>query len=242
VRSEHKTTETVNADGTSGSGVAGAAANQPVAAVPGGGSGSSRTQTARDDEVRNYEIAKKVTHTVTRTPRILRLSAAILVDGIDGKPRPDAEVRRLSDLAKHAIGFDDKRGDVLEVSSAPFAKLDESTVVIPIWDRQDLWRLGRIVVWGILATLGMLLVFRIYRRATSAIALIKPGSRVGDVQMLLGREANVAGLGRADAMVLREQARELSKTDPQRAAHLLRAWVESDGTQRAPVNEGAARR
>ena len=242
VRSEHKTTETVNADGTSGSGVAGAAANQPVAAVPGGGSGSSRTQTARDDEVRNYEIAKKVTHTVTRTPRILRLSAAILVDGIDGKPRPDAEVRRLSDLAKHAIGFDEKRGDVLEVSSAPFAKLDESTVVIPIWDRQDLWRLGRIVVWGILATLGMLLVFRIYRRATSAIALIKPGSRVGDVQMLLGREANVAGLGRADAMVLREQARELSKTDPQRAAHLLRAWVESDGTQRAPVNEGAARR
>ena len=63
VRSEHKTTETVNADGTTGSGVAGAAANQPVAAVPGGGSGSSRTQTARDDEVRNYEIAKKITHT-----------------------------------------------------------------------------------------------------------------------------------------------------------------------------------
>jgi len=242
VRSEHKTTETVNADGTSGSGVAGAAANQPVAAVPGGGSGSSRTQTARDDEVRNYEIAKKVTHTVTRSPRILRLSTAVLVDGIDGKPRPDAEVRRLSDLAKHAIGFDEKRGDVLEVSSAPFAKLDESTVTIPIWDRQDLWRLGRIVVWGVLATLGMLLVFRIYRRATSAIALITPGARVGDVQMMLGREGKVPGLGQADTLVLRDQARELSRTDPQRAAHLLRAWVESDGTQRAPANEGAARR
>ena len=242
VRSEHKTTETVNADGTAGSGVAGAAANQPVAAIPGGGSGSSRTQTARDDEVRNYEIAKKITHTVTRTPRILRLSTAVLVDGLGGKPRPDAEVRRLSDLAKHAIGFDEKRGDVLEVSSAPFAKLDESTVTIPIWDRQDLWRLGRIVVWGVLATLGMLLVFRIYRRATSAIALITPGARVGDVQMLLGREGKVPGLGQADTLVLRDQARELSKTDPQRAAHLLRAWVESDGAQHAPANEGAARR
>jgi len=242
VRSEHKTTETVNADGTAGSGVAGAAANQPVAAIPGGGSGSSRTQTARDDEVRNYEIAKKITHTVTRTPRILRLSTAVLVDGLGGKPRPDAEVRRLSDLAKHAIGFDEKRGDVLEVSSAPFAKLDESTVTIPIWDRQDLWRLGRIVVWGVLATLGMLLVFRIYRRATSAIALITPGARVGDVQMLLGREGKVPGLGQADTLVLRDQARELSKTDPQRAAHLLRAWVESDGAQHATANEGAARR
>jgi flagellar M-ring protein FliF len=132
VRSEHKTTESVNSDGTTGAGVAGAAANQPVAAVPGGGSGASRTQTARDDEVRNYEIAKKVTHTITRSPRVVRLSAAVLVDGVNGKPRSEAEVRRLSDLAKHAIGFDEKRGDVLDISSAPFSKPDESTVKMPI--------------------------------------------------------------------------------------------------------------
>jgi flagellar M-ring protein FliF len=245
VRSEHKTVETVNSDGTTGSGVAGAAANQPVAAVPGGGSGSSRTQTARDDEVRNYEITKKVTHTITRSPRIVRLSAAVLVDGVGGKPRTDADVRHLSDLAKHAIGFDEKRGDVLEISSALFTKLDETTVTIPIWDRADIWRLGRIIVWGILATLGMLLVFRIYRRATSALSFIKPGSRVGDVQMLLGRgdAAALPAMGRADALVLREQARELSKTDPARAANLLRAWVDSDGNQRSgAATEGAARR
>jgi flagellar M-ring protein FliF len=244
VRSEHKTTETVNSDGTTGTGVAGAAANQPVAAVPGGGSGASRTQTARDDEVRNYEIAKKVTHTITRSPRVVRLSAAVLVDGLNGKPRPEADVRRLSDLAKHAIGFDEKRGDVLEISSAPFTKLDESAVTIPIWDRPDIWRLGRIILWGFLSLLGMLIVFRIYRRATSALAFIKPGSRVGDVQMLLGRADGAAlpAMGRADAMVLREQARELSKTDPARAANLLRAWVDSDGSQRTGVNEGAARR
>ena len=233
VRSEHKTTETVNRDGTTGSGVAGAAANQPVAATP-GGSGSSRTQTARDDEVRNYEIAKKVTHTISRAPRIVRLSTAVLVDGVGGKPRPDAEVKRLADLAKHAIGFDEKRGDVLEISSSPFTKVDESNVSMPIWDRADVWRLGKMIVWGLLATMGMMLVFRIYRRATSAIAMIKPGARVGDVQMLLGRtEAALPAMGRADALVMREQARELSKTDPTRAAHLLRAWVESDAPQRS---------
>jgi flagellar M-ring protein FliF len=233
VRSEHKTTETVNSDGTTGSGVAGAAANQPVAATP-GGSGSSRTQTARDDEVRNYEIAKKITHTISRAPRIVRLSTAVLVDGVGGKPRPDAEVKRLADLAKHAIGFDEKRGDVLEISSSPFTKVDESNVSMPIWDRADVWRLGKMIVWGLLATMGMMLVFRIYRRATSAIAMIKPGARVGDVQMLLGRtEAALPAMGRADALVMREQARELSKTDPTRAAHLLRAWVESDAPQRS---------
>jgi flagellar M-ring protein FliF len=244
VRSEHKTTETVNSDGTTGSGVAGAAANQPIAAIPGGGSGASRTQTARDDQTRNYEIAKKVTHTVTRAPRIIRLSTAVLIDGQGGKPRAEADVRRLADLAKHAIGFDAQRGDVLEITSAPFSKTDESTVAIPIWDRADLWRLGRIIVWAILATLGLLIVFRIYRRATSVIAMIKPGSRVGDVQMLLGRaEAAMPTAGHIESLGLRDQARELSKTDPARAAHLLRAWVESDSPQRpaAPSEHGSRR-
>jgi flagellar M-ring protein FliF len=239
VRSEHKTTETVNSDGTTGLGVAGAAANQPIAAVPGGGSGSSRSQTARDDEVRNYEITKKVTHTITRTPRIMRLSAAVLLDGVGGKPRAEADVRRLADLAKRAIGFDAQRGDVFEISSAPFAKIDESAVTMPIWDRADLWRLGRMIVWGVLAFFGILLVFRVYRRMTSMLSMIKPGSRVGDVQMLLNRAENgmPAIAGRADALVLREQARELSKTDPARAAGLLRAWVESDSDQRGSAKE-----
>jgi flagellar M-ring protein FliF len=240
VRSEHKTTETVSSDGTTGQGVAGAAANQPVAAVPGGGSGSARTQTARDDEVKNYEIAKKVTRTVSRTPRIVRLSAAVLVDGKDGKPRLEAEVRRLSDLAKHAIGFDTQRGDTFEISSAPFSKTDEGNITMPFWERNDLWRLGRMILWAVLATMGMLLVFRVYRRATSALSMIKPGARVGDVQMLLGRGESIPSLKAADSLVLREQAKELSKTDPSRAAHLLRAWVESDAPRKS--NESAARR
>lgn len=232
VRSEHKITETVSRDGTTGAGVAGAAANLPGASTAGGG--SSRAQTERNDEVRTYEIAKKVTHTLTRTPRVLRLSAAVLVDGVGGKPRPDAEVRRLADLAKHAIGFDEKRGDVFEISSSPFTKIDETTVTMPFWDRPDLWRLGKIIVWALLAIMGMLLVFRIYRRATSVIAMIKPGARVGDVQMMLGRgDASIPSIGRADTLALREQARDLGKTDPTRAAHLLRAWVESDSPLRS---------
>jgi flagellar M-ring protein FliF len=240
VRSEHKTTETVNSDGTNGQGVAGAAANQPVAAIPGGGAGSSRTQTARDDETKNYEIAKKVTRTISRMPRVMRLSAAVLVDGKDGKPRLEAEVRRLSDLAKNAIGFDVQRGDTFEISSAPFSKPDESQVVMPFWERSDLWRLGRMILWAVLATMGMLLVFRVYRRATSALSMITPGSRVGDVQALLGRADGVPSVKQADTLILREQAKDLSKTDPTRAAHLLRAWVESDGPQKA--SESTARR
>ena len=112
---------------------------------------------------------------------------------------------------------------------------------MPIWDRADLWRLARMVLWAVLATMGMLLVFRIYRRATSAISSIKIGSRVGDVQMLLGRtEATMPTMSRADTLVMREQAKELSKSDPNRAAHLLRAWVESD-VPRSPTQQATRR-
>jgi flagellar M-ring protein FliF len=240
VRSEHKTTETVNSDGSTGQGVAGAAANQPLGAAA-GGSGSARTQTAREDETKTYEITKKVTRTISRVPRIVRLSAAVLVDGKDGKLRSEAEVRRLSDLAKNAIGFEVQRGDTFEISSALFKRPDESQVKMPIWDRADLWRLGRMILWAVLAVLGMLVVFRIYRRATSALSSIKIGSRVGDIQTLLGRsESPNSSMSRGDALVMREQAKELGRSDPTRAAHLLRAWVESDGGHRAP--EQAARR
>jgi len=232
IRSEHKTTETVSSDGSMGQGVAGAAANQPAAPAPGGG--SARTQTARDDETKNYEIAKKVTRTISHAPRIVRLSAAVLVDGKDGKPRSEAEVRRLADLAKSAIGFDAQRGDTFDISSTVFNRPDESQISMPIWDRADLWRLGRMILWAVLAVMGMLLVFRIYRRATSAISSIKIGARVGDVQMLLNRaDSSGPNMARAETLVMREQAKELSRTDPSRAAHLLRAWVESDGPQKS---------
>jgi flagellar biosynthesis/type III secretory pathway M-ring protein FliF/YscJ len=99
-------------------------------------------------------------------------------------------------------------------------------------------------MWGILATFGMLLVFRLYRRATSALDFIKPGARVGDVQALLGRaDTSIPAMQRADGLVMRDQARELSRTDPGRAANLLRAWVDSDGSPRpASTTEGSARR
>ena len=230
VRSEHKTTESILADGSSNSGVAGAAANQPIAATP-GGSGSNRTQTNRDDQVRNYEIAKKVTRTITRTPRITRISAAVLVDGVDGKPRPDADVRRLAELAKHAIGFDTQRGDLLEISSSPFSKVPEVIEKLAFYERPELQKLARPLGWAALGLFGVVLFLRVFRRTTSAIALIQPGTRVSDAEKVVARQPlNMPALlaARADGVALRDTARELGQGDPLRAANVLRAWVESD--------------
>ena len=229
VRSERKTSESVSNDGSSGTGVAGAAANQPLGATA-GGSGSTKAQTNREDETRNYEIAKKVTRTVAHGPRIVRLSAAVTVDGVDGKPRPAEDVRRLAELAKRAMGFDQQRGDVLEISSTPFAKVEEADVKIAFWERPELWRLARMVGWVILALGGLFIFLRLIRRTSSAISLMRPGTRVVDAEAAISSQSGeswkmVEGDG---STALRERAREVSKVDPGKAAHLLKAWVDAD--------------
>jgi flagellar M-ring protein FliF len=241
VRSERKTTESTNSDATSGnSGVAGAAANQPLApAAGGGGGGGNRAQTLREDDVKNYEISKKVTHTVNRAPRITKLSAAVLVDGVDGKPRAEAEIRRLSDLAKSAMGYDAQRGDAFDISSAPFAKnAEQGSGPTPFWARPEIQSTGKTAALLIAAGAFVIFLFMKMGKATSGgsvassgVALLKPGSSVAELEAMLSRRglAPVGSSSAADgSAALRDRARELSKADPARAAHLLRAWIASD--------------
>ena len=228
VRSERKTSETIASDSGGGTGVAGAAANQPMGPGAGGGPNANRSQTNREDEVRNYEIAKKTTRTVSRVPRIVRLSAAVMIDGVDGKPRPVDEVRRLTELAKRAMGFDQQRGDVIEFSSAPFAKVEEADVKLPVWERPVAWRLGKLIGVGLLGLLGILVLLRLARRTSSAIALIKPGTRVRDLDPVVRSGETWELVSEDNTAALRERARELTKNDPAKAAHLLKAWVEAD--------------
>ena len=63
--------------------------------------------------------------------RVNRISAAVLVDGIYAKndkgeivyqPRTKEEIDRIAALVRTAIGFDQKRGDQVEVVNLRFAE------------------------------------------------------------------------------------------------------------------------
>lgn len=238
VRSERKTTTQTSNANSSNSGVAGAAANQPMGGATGGGASGNNAQSMQEDDVKNYEISKKVTHTVTRAPRITRLSAAVLIDGVDGKPRAEAEIRRLSDLAKSAMGYDVQRGDAFDISSAPFAKDtgEKGSGPTPIWARPEIQSIGKTA--AILLAAGAFVIFLFLKmgKATaggatsSGVALLKPGSSVAELEAMLSRRglAPVGGSKEDGSAALRDRARELSKADPARAAHLLRAWIAAD--------------
>jgi len=190
-------------------------------------------------EASGTDVSKKVTHTVNRAPRITKLSAAVLVDGVDGKPRAEAEIRRLSDLAKSAMGYDAQRGDAFDISSAPFAKTaEQGSGPTPFWARPEIQSTGKTAALLIAAGAFVIFLFLKMGKATagsgsnasSGVALLKPGSSVAELEAMLSRRglAPIPVPGGDGAGGLRDRARELSKADPARAAHLLRAWIASD--------------
>ncbi|WP_315925458.1 flagellar basal-body MS-ring/collar protein FliF [Mesorhizobium sp. SP-1A] len=89
----------------------------------------SSSQNDRKEEITNYEINSKRIATVSNGYSVTRMSVAVVVNrqrlaailGQDAKPEQIAQ--RVADIRKmvaSATGFDEKRGDVIEVSSVEF--------------------------------------------------------------------------------------------------------------------------
>ena len=145
LRSEQHSEDWTGGAAGSAGGVAGVRGNLPGTPTPGApgalppGTPTPATPAAdarsgKVSETRNYEVSKTVQLSQGALPRIRRLHVAILVDGVPDPsfkpqapediapviPRTEAERVQLGDLAKQAVGFDDVRGDKLEIKSAPF--------------------------------------------------------------------------------------------------------------------------
>ncbi len=90
--------------------------------------------------------------------------------GADGKhawqPRAAEELDRITGLVKSAIGFDEKRGDHVEVVSMRFAVQDAAPVADDRGllgmqlDKADLLHLAQTALFGVIGVLALLLVLR----------------------------------------------------------------------------------
>jgi flagellar M-ring protein FliF len=105
------------------------------------GAATTGSQEGRQEETTNYEIGKTVRAIVHDQPQIERVSLAVMVDGVDDvgtdgkhtwKPRDQAQLDQIEKLVKSVIGFDEKRGDRLDVVSMPFVTtLDAAVAAAP---------------------------------------------------------------------------------------------------------------
>ena len=133
------------------------------------------SQEARQEETTNYEISKTVRTLIREQPQIDRISLAVMVDGTDSvgadgkhawQPRAAEELDRITGLVKSAIGFDEKRGDQVEVVSMRFT--DEDSRRSPTaagllglhLEKADLLHLAQTALFGVIGVLALLLVLR----------------------------------------------------------------------------------
>jgi len=276
VRSEQLSEETSRSGSTGG--VPGALTNQPpaagVALPPGVQPGTPAATAANADgnsskqSTRNFEIDRTVAYTRQPAGKLQRLSVAVLIDnlrvvGKDGKivetPLSKDQVERITALVKDAVGFDEKRGDSVNVVNSAWRGEPvpdaESLITIPIWERPWARDLAKILA-GLIVTL--VLVFSVLkpllRQLTSAP---KAGSAASGTPPALAGPAGGdgksigAGMGGAGAAPAEAagaiassaaasattlayeqqvaQARTVVAQDPARVAQVVKSWVQADG-------------
>ena len=178
--------------------------NQRQAPAP-EAAGTPRDQSRKSEEIINYEISKTSKTEVIEGGRVNRISVAVLVDGTYGKndkgdatyqPRSKEEIDQIGALVRTAIGFDQKRGDQVQVINLRFA---ESPAVAPITEpsgwmsalqftKDDLMRGIEMVVMALLGLVVLLLVVRpLVRRILApderAVAALPPADASTDAPL-----------------------------------------------------------
>jgi flagellar M-ring protein FliF len=175
VRSSQSREES-SATGDSPSGQVSVANELPGANQRQGENQTPRDQSRKSEEIINYEISRTTKTEVIEAGRIKRISVAVLVDGTYSKndkgesiyePRSKEDIDRIGALVRSAIGFDQKRGDQVDVINLRFA---EQPVTVPneptswlswfTFTKDDLMRWVELLVMAMLGLMVVLFVVR----------------------------------------------------------------------------------
>ncbi|MBX3609675.1 MAG: flagellar M-ring protein FliF [Hydrogenophaga sp.] len=239
-------------------GVPGAVSNQPPAtgqspingsAAPVGVSGQGGTDkpgASRRESVVNYEVDKTVRVVREATGNVRRISAAVVVNHktvIDknGKaitnPIPPAQLEQMTALVRETIGFNQTRGDSVNLVNAAFneVKLPEPEAV-PFWQQADTLDLARsmafpagMVVLGLVVFMGMVRpVLKLLKAPPAPVREVTP------LNAILNEEPERPGLPQpTPAEDSPEQkriadAKRLALENPAAVANIVKGWVNGE--------------
>ncbi|RAI39406.1 flagellar basal-body MS-ring/collar protein FliF [Rhodoplanes roseus] len=136
----------------------------------------ARDQSKKSEEINNYEITRITETKVVEGGRVNRVSVAVLVDGIYGRndrgeltyqERSKDELDRIAALVRSAIGFDQRRGDQIEVINLRFAETQSITLSEPAgwmgmlqFTKEDIMRA---IELGVMLLLGLVVLIFVIR-------------------------------------------------------------------------------
>ncbi|UTW46374.1 flagellar M-ring protein FliF [bacterium SCSIO 12696] len=243
-------------------GVPGAETNTPpeegeellAAETPAGQQPSSSTRRA----TRNFEVDRTISHERKSPGEITRLSVAVVVDYLDQAaedgtvqrvPLPEEELGRIEALVREAVGFNEARGDSVNILNSAFRQeealeplpepgLVEDLLQNPMyarWGKQLLGVLGVVIlIFGVLKpVLRSLAQGETPEAAQGQLAAAANGElqdgQLAEDQVTLTGNTGVLQLPGGAAISYEQQldmAKSIAREDPKRVAQVVKSWVD----------------
>jgi flagellar M-ring protein FliF len=220
---------------------------------------AARDQSKKTEETNNYEISRTTKTEVTEAGRVNRISVAVLVDGNYSKnekgemvyqDRSKEQLDRIAALVRSAIGFDQKRGDQVEVVNLRFA---EAPVVAPLVEPTGLLGMLHftkddvmyVIELGVMMLLGLIVLFMVIRPLVKRILASEVVSPLGDGQMPALTDGSQQAAASGQSLVANATAQlidvaqvqgqvhaqsvhrvgELAERNPNETAAIVRQWL-----------------
>ena len=240
------------AAGGAAQGVPGTSSNIPAKTSKSSGEPAQPPIQTSTTQSTQYGVNKTLTHTVTPAGKIQRITAALLVDdqivktvqkgkvSYTRQKRTPEELNRIQELAKAAIGFDEKRGDSITVQNLSFeADPAGSEAPVTSWanttqkainDYASVLRPASILVLFVLGYFFLLRPFQKHALAAdlAASAAAPQNALAGSQSMALAAPPAEKGEDTIRAAQLKEEALELMKQKPMHTARALQAWLREE--------------
>ncbi|MGO1252403.1 MAG: flagellar basal-body MS-ring/collar protein FliF [Alcaligenes aquatilis] len=193
------------------------------------------TGNARNDSTVNYEVDRTISHVKGPLGQLNRLSVAVVVNyrdtDKDKQPLDQAELDKISDLVKQAVGYSAERGDSLSVVNGQFN--EQGDIDTPFWKNPEYRELAMELVKYLVFAFILFMAWRIV--INPIIQGLIQAKAVADARVERQKEESAreqAAEQRAAEMSRYEEnlntARTMAHDDPRAVAMVLRSWLNKD--------------
>jgi flagellar M-ring protein FliF len=264
IRSQ-QTSETTGDGGQTAAGVPGALSNQPPGAAtapinapggrtPAGGANATPAPSSpiHKESTTNYELDKTISHTKMPVGSVKRLSVAVVVNNkaikdkkgnVNYQPLSKDELAQVYNLAREAMGFNQNRGDTLNVVNASFNLGDvEAVEALPFWKDPVVLSLATMAMkWlGIIGLVILLVVMVIKPMVTElknagAPTLSAEGPRFEggeSLETMANEQGEIVTIGgRKKAHSYEEDlqlVKDMARQEPKIVANVVKDWVNKE--------------
>lgn len=221
----------------------GITAPQTLPIAPSLSASSANNQTSKKESLTNYELDRSLTQSTKNGVVIKKIKAAILLNhksstSKDGKviniPFAPEEISQINALIKESIGFDEQRGDSVQVANFPFNVIDEpdNAPQVPFWQNpyilENLTPIFKWLIFFIAMTFGLYLVRKFF------IDIIKHLPKTEGTEILNSTEhpeTRKKHQVEVEPSVTPEQAKAIAASNPAAVATVIKEWMQEEKSE-----------